>query len=146
MPAQAEMLFDELDNAIGGVPAHLLMPVWPRTEALLKRVVKPETGYGLLDVLTNLQIGKWQLWIINDFQAAVITEIQNRPLHKVLWCQFIAGDDFDQWLSDWERVQAEFARSNDCVAVEFAGRRGWQKMQASYADYKPIRTIYRKEL
>ncbi len=146
MNARLEDLFDDLDNAIGGVPAAMLLVVWPRVEPLLRRVVKPITGYGLDDVLTRLQLEDWQLWIINDFQAIAITEIQTRPLGNVLWCQFIAGDSVNDWLPDWERVQAEFARSHNCEAVEFSGRRGWHKLQASYHDYKPIRTIYRKEL
>lgn len=146
MAAVAEKIFDEIDTPIGGVPIPQIMAVWPKVEPLLRRVVIPTTGYDLGSVLTQLQMGYMQLWVIGDFQAVAVTQIQIRPLHKVLWSQFIAGDHADEWLDDWEVVQAEYARANDCVAVEFSGRPGWRKFQQKYREYKPVLTTYRKEL
>lgn len=146
MVAAAEKIFDEIDTPIGGVPADKIMSVWSKAEPLLRRVVKPNTGYSLDDVLLKLQLAHWQLWVIGDFQAVAVTEIMCRPQHSVLWSQFIAGDNVDEWLDDWERVQAEFARSQGCAAIEFSGRPGWKKFQDKYRKYKPVLTTYRKEL
>ena len=131
---------------IGGVPADKILLVWPKVEPLLKRVVKPNTGYALPHVLTELQLGRMQLWVIGDFQAVVVTMIQDRPLHKVLWTQFIAGENMDEWLSDWVAVQEDYARSMGCVAVEFCGRKGWGKVQKHHPQFKHVWTIYRCEL
>jgi len=146
MSATAENIFDEIDTPIGGVPANEIMNVWSKVEPLLRRVVRPHTGYSLDHVLMMLQLERMQLWVMGDFQAVAITEIQTRPLHKVLWCQFVAGDNVDDWLDDWEKVQTEYAKANDCAAVEWSGRRGWAKFQQKYRDYKAIMTTYRKEL
>lgn len=146
MVAAAEKIFDEIDTPIGGVPPEQVMNVWHKVEPLLKRVVKPHTGYDLHTLLTLLQLSRMQLWVIGDFQAVAITEIQDRPIHRVLWCQFVVGDKVDDWLDDWERVQAEFAKANGCVAVEFSGRKGWHKFQNKYKNYKPVLVTYRKEL
>lgn len=147
MNAAAEhLVFDEIETPIGGVPADLVLRVWGRVEAILRRVVKPDTGYRLEDVLTRLQLAQWQLWVIGDFEAVAVTELQVRPLHNVLWVQFIAGDNVDDWLGDWERVLEAFARANECKAVEFNGRRGWHKFQHKFRNYKPVMTTYRREI
>ena len=147
MAANPQTIFDEIDTPIGGVPSTEVMSVWDKVEPLLRRVVKPHTGHSLDSVLLMLQMARWQLWVMGDFQAVAITEIQNRPLHKVLWCQFIAGDNVDDWLDDWEKVQTEYAKANDCAAVEWSGRRGWIKFKQKYGKiYKAVLTTYRKEL
>ena len=131
---------------IGGVQPGELMQVWDRVEPILARVVKPQTGFTLDSVLTRLQYGDWQLWVIGNFQAVAVTEIDVRPLHKVLWCRYIAGDNIDEWLADWEALLVEFARHHDCKAVEFSGRKGWNKFKGQYDEYKQVLTTWRKEL
>lgn len=136
-----------LTTPIGGVPAEHVLEVWPRVEPILKRVVKPQTGYDLNHVLTELQLRRWQLWVVGNFDAAVITSIQVRPLHKVLWIQYIAGKGMDAWLDDWITVQEAYAKANGCEAVEFAGRVGWKRIARAKANgYRPVLTTFRKEL
>lgn len=146
MSAAAEKIFDEIETPIGGVPSHAVMHVWDRVEPLLKRVVRPMTGFGILDVLNQLQLGNWQLWIIGDFQGAVVTNIDVRPLERILWVRFMAGDHMNDWLDDWIRVQEEYARLNGCAAVEFSGRKGWNRISESHREYKPVLTTFRREL
>lgn len=137
----------QLATPIGGVPAEHVLEVWPRVEPILKRVVKPQTGYNLDHVLTELQLRRWQLWVVGNFLAAVVTSIQVRPLHKVLWVHFIAGRDMDKWLDDWIAVQEAYAKANGCAAIEFAGRFGWEKIaRAKKNGYRAILTTLRKEL
>lgn len=147
MSATAEhLVFEEIETPIGGVPADLVLRVWDRVAPVLQRVVKPQTGYRLDDVLTRLQMAHWQLWVIGDFQAVGVTEVQLRPLHAVLWVQFIAGDNVEEWLEDWDKVLEAFARANNCKAVEFNGRRGWHRFQNKFRSYKPVMTTYRREV
>lgn len=146
MVAAVHEIFEQIDTPIGGVPADKVMAVWPRAAKLLKRVVKPHTGFDLDGLLTQIQLANYQLWVIGDFEAVAVTTIHDRPLHRVLWCQFIVGDNVEDWLDDWEKVQAEFAKAQDCVAVEFSGRPGWRKFQDKYRNYKPVLTTYRREL
>ncbi len=146
MVARAEDLFEQLDTPIGGVPSDAVVQVWPKVEPLLQRVVKPYTGYSLDSVLTGLQLGAMQLWVIGDFQGVVVTQLIQRPLHSVLWVQFLAGDYMNEWLDDWITVQEEFARAHECVAIEFSGRKGWNKIHEKHREYKPMLTTFRREL
>lgn len=142
----AEKIFDEISIPIGGVPAEYVHAVWPKAKKVLKRVVKPKTGYDLPSVYRELICSTMQLWVIGDFQAVVVTQIKVLPLHNVLWIMFIAGTDMDEWRDDWQKVQEAYARYNNCEAVEFAGRRGWERIAKGYKDYKPVFTIFRREL
>lgn len=146
MSAAAEQLQGYDGVPIAPVPPTYLPRVWPRAEPLLAKVVKPETGYSLDTLLTELQMMKHQLWVIGDFEAVAVTTIQERPLHRVLWVQFIAGSGMDHWLGDWITVQEEFAKAEDCIAVEFSGRRGWNKVYKRHDGYKPVLTTFRKEI
>jgi len=137
---------EKREVAIGGVPADKILAVWPKVEPLLERVVKPRTGYALHHVLTELQLGNMQLWVVNNFQAVIVTAIQQRPLHKVLWTQFLAGDNMDEWLPEWIAMQEDYARAMECEAVEFCGRKGWGKVNTHHPQFKHIWTIYRCEL
>lgn len=146
MAANAEEIFEQLTTPIGGVPIEQIMSVWSKVEPLLQRVVKPQTGFDLMSVLTALQLGQMQLWVVGDFQGVVVTHVVHRPLQNVLWVQFLAGDHMDDWLDDWITVQEEAARHYNCEAIEFQGRKGWNKIHEKHRDYKPVLTTFRREL
>lgn len=131
---------------IGGVPSDQVMRVWDRLEGLLRRVVKAETGETPESVLTDIQLQRKQLWVINDFQGVVVTAILERPAHRVLFVPYLVGDHMDDWLAEWVAVQEDYARAHDCKAIEFNGRRGWNKIGEKFPEYKPRQTIFRREL
>lgn len=135
------------ETPIGGVPSDKIMMVWDKVEPILRRVVKEDTGYSLQHVLTELQMAKMQLWVIGDFEAAAVTTVEDRPTQRVLFMLFIAGKNVEKWLSDWISVIEDYAQYHGCAAVEFSGRKGWNKIAElkRYDGYKPIRTIVRRE-
>lgn len=137
---------EQIGIQIGGVPAADIMKVWPGIERLLKRVVKPDTGYTIESVLTALQLAKMQLWVIGDFQGIVVTQIEDRPAQRVLFTLFIAGDNMAEWIDNCGEVLADYARGNDCAAIEFSGRKGWNKIGESKPEWKAVRTVFRREL
>lgn len=122
------------------------MKVWAGVEPVLARVIKPDTGYTMQSVLNALQLGKMQLWVIGDFQGVVITQIEDRPAQRVLYTLFLAGNNMSEWIDEWCEVQDEYARHNGCAAVEFNGRKGWNKIGESKPEWKAIRTVFRREL
>lgn len=146
MAAVAEDVFERIETPISGVPSWGVMKVWDRVEPLLDKVVKPESGWDMHHVLNALQTASMQLWVIDDFKAVVVTYVQPRPLHNVLWIQFLAGTHMSDWLDDWIAVQEEFAKFNHCAAIEFAGRDGWKKITEQHPEYKPILTTIRRNL
>lgn len=134
-------------NYIGGVPQAHLMRVWPRVEPILKRVVKYNTGYATEHVLTELQLGTMQLWVVNDFQAVAVTSVLDKPLYKVLFIPFLAGDNMSEWIADLVDFWDELAEQYDCKSIEFEGRKGWGKIAAGdFPQYKPLRTTFRREI
>lgn len=137
---------EQLDTQIGGVPPEHVMAVWDRIEPLLQRVVKPDTGHTLDSVRYALLTGAMQLWVIEDFLGLVLTSIEDRPAEKILFVPFMVGDNMKLWLDDWIEVQEAFGREHGCVALEFSGRKGWNKISESKTNYKPLRTIFRREL
>ena len=146
MAANAQDIFDDLETPIGGVPSAHIMQVWDRVEPLLSRCVRDNSGYSIMDLLTELQFGRMQLWIIGDFQGAIVTQIKTPPTGAVLWVQYMAGDHMNEWLDDWIAAQEAFARDQGCVAIEFAGRKGWNRIERQHPEYKATWTIFRREL
>ena len=144
--AAEKEVFDRINTHIGGVPALGVVKVWDRVEPLLKRVVKPETGYDLYSVLTQLQLGTMQLWVIGDFQGVVVTTVLKRPLHKVFWVQFMAGSDMKNWLDDVGEVLEAYATHIGCKMIEFSGRPGWNKVRHRHPEYKQVLTVFRRAL
>ena len=134
------------ENVCGGVPADKIMQVWFKAEPLLKRVVTWETGHSLQSVLAKLQLGTMQLWIVNDFQAVIVTSINELPLYKVLWIQFTVGNDMNEWMDDCAVVIEAYAKHNQCVAIELSGRRGWEKIRKKFPGYKHVLSTFRKVL
>ena len=135
------------DYPIGGVPPDQVMAVWHRVEPVLKRAVTPETGVTLDHILTALQRALMQLWVVGDFRGVAVTSIEQRPTQKVLFTQYLAGENFSEWIEDWVELSENYARYHDCVAVEFAGRKGWTRyLRTSHPEYKQVRTIMRREL
>lgn len=130
---------------IGGVPSTDVMKVWPAVEGHLKRVVTRESGHTLQSVLTALQMAHMQMWIIGDFQGVVVTEMQNRPAERVLFTQFLVGHNMKEWIDDLHDLLEAYARHNGCGALEFNGRKGWNKLGESRPEWKAIRTVFRQE-
>ena len=113
----------------------------------LADLIQPATGHTLQSVLRALQTANMQLWVIGDFLAVVITSIEQRPSgERIMAVNYIAGSGMDRWLGDWLAVQEAYGKAHDCVAIELAGRRGWQKALAMWPEYKTAYTVYRREL
>lgn len=123
-----------------------MVRIWPRVESILRRVVIPESGWTLDHLLTALQLGKMQMFVVGDFDAVVVLSVNSLPLHKVLWIEFIAGSNMSEWLDDWKAVQDDVARHYGCKYIEFRGRKGWNRLNKHHPDFEAIQTIFRKEI
>ena len=123
-----------------------VLRVWPHVEGLLSRVVKPESGHTLDSLLTALQLERFNLWVIGEYQGVAVTKVENRPAQRVLWIQFIAGDHMKGWLDDFVEFMENYAHDSKCAAIEFSGRKGWNKIGERHPAYKPVWTTFRREL
>ncbi len=138
---------DNLVAFIRGVPVNAMASVLPSLIPMLEKVVTPKSGHCVESVLAALLRADKQLWIIGDFKAFTITTIQHRPVERVLWVDWMSGDDMPSWMSEWARFQEILAKDLGCTAVEFAGRIGYKRFEKLYSDRcTPINTLYRCEV
>lgn len=112
---------------------------------MLERATR-RTGFSTDSIAADLWARNSLLWVINDFEAVVVTKLVIRDKERVLWIDWIAGKNMTDWIEDWEAVQNQHAIDVGCTAVEFQGRKGWEKHNKVHTAYKPILTIYRREL
>ena len=127
---------------------HDVVTLWDKIEPILAKAVVPETGWNTDAVLYAVQMGNVQLWLVGDFLGVVITEVQSRPIERVLWVQFMAGDGFlDEWVDAWIETQDEYARQMGCTAVEFQSpRKAWKRIQKRFPEHTSEYAIYRKRV
>jgi hypothetical protein len=133
--------------AVTAIPAEAVVAIWEKVAPILDCVVRPELGYSLDHVLTELQLRRWQLWVLGDFDGVVITTVIGRPLGRVLQILYTAGAGMFNCAEDWLAVEHEYAAHNNCTAVEFQStRKGWEKICAKFPKYDNGHVIYHKEL
>ncbi len=145
MAEAQEEIFDQLTTNISGVPSHSLLSVWERVTEVLERVVTAETGYTLDDILLELHDEQAQLWVVEDFEAVIVTKLLVRPRQKALWVWYVAGDNVGQWIGDLITLLEAFAKHHGCDYLEFSGRKGWAKY-CKPNGYRVVLTTFRKDL
>lgn len=133
-------------HSILGVQPANIGNVWPMVEPLLRKAMRFGHGETLESIQDKLVSGHVQLWVIDHFLAIVGTSVVTRPDERLLFVDFLSGLQASNWIDDLTVVLEAFAISHQCSAIEFRGRRGWKLFERRYRDYKPLFTIYRKEL
>lgn len=111
------------------VPAGSILANWGSISGLIERVTqRVESGYSPFDVMQKLLNADYQLWKVNDWEAAAVTQISILPQFKSLHINFLAGDNAHDWLPALVDTLDEFGRQYDCQRIDFSGRRGWLKV------------------
>lgn len=141
----AHDIFSEIEVFIGRVPEEKLLTVWPRVLPLVEKMIAKHPGRCPEALLGELLCGAGELWVIGDFQAISITRINHKPREKALFIEWLGGDGIDEWVEDWLKVAEAYAKAMQCDCVEFFGRMGYRRYEKRF-NYKPVNTIYRKEL
>lgn len=131
---------------VGGVVREKVPLVWNRAAPILETVITPDTGYNLDIIYRALLSGSLQLWVVDDFEGVVVTEIRIRPLDKILHATWLAGKNMRRWLRTVEETLEKFARHHECAQLVVEGRKGFRSYEKEFADYKPASTVYVKRL
>lgn len=86
----------------------------------------------LEDIYSNLWTGEYTLWCARSDvdEVYAITSFIHYPTATDLRVIFTAGSS-PSWPPLIEQLE-EFARANDCDAVEVMGRKGWAKVLPTY--------------
>jgi len=104
------------------------------------------TAVDYLQKLLNYQA---QAWVIKDnsvFTGAVLTEILNYTRHKTLHIIVFSGEGFENQHRMFLTLE-NFARDNNCSALEAWGRSGWSKVLPKYIpEMREVYRVFRKDL
>ena len=135
-------------NYIAGVPPEKLgETILARLVPVLETVLHDRHDNTLESIILDLYRGETQLWVVNDFQAVIITRIIARPKYPVLSIDWLAGEGFKDWIDDWLAIQTAFAKARDCAIVEFVTARRCEKAVARFCEsFRPQYVIYRQDV
>lgn len=139
---------EQIRPRIVGVHAQDVPELWPEVEPIIARAVALDTGYELNHVATQLIAGRWQLFVIGDpIEAVIVTSLHIYPCEKVLWIQYVAGENLADWLDEWLEAQDAYARFNGCTAIETrTEREGFGKIVKRCPGWEPGPQLYRKRI
>ena len=114
------------------VPPKDLHIIWNEIEPLIKKAL--DDCYTTDDILKGLVFEKFQLFISweKKVESAVITEVVQYPQKKICRYFLAGGSNMDNWLEPIQQTIEQFAKYNNCDAVEVAGRKGWSKKLKGY--------------
>ena len=128
------------------VPPDQVAAVWEYVLPHIRAaVVHSEGELEPEDVFPLLCMGEMQLWVVvneTKIQATVITQIIDYPRKNVLRVLCLGGRGLKNWYHLFYQIE-DFARSNDCSAIEAWARKGFEKM---LPDWKSSYQILTKEL
>lgn len=84
-----------------------------------------------------------QLWIVDDYRAACVTQIVVYPQHKACLVVALGGEGMDEWFDELMEAVETWARGMGCRYVEEYGRKGWARIGAKRG-YEPVYQVLRK--
>ena len=105
--------------------------IWSSVERFIKAAYTKHVGDETdTDVLENLKLGKYQLWIAHDgrgIRGATVTRLATVPNgRRICFCMACGGEGFEEWAQQGISEIEKFAKANNCDAVRISGRRGWR--------------------
>ena len=114
------------------VPPEDLHIIWNQVEPKIIKAL--DDCYTAKDILDGLIQKRFQLFISweDKVESAVITEIAQYPRKRILRYFLAGGKNLDNWLEPIQKEIEQFAKNNQCDAIEVAGRKGWSKKLKGY--------------
>lgn len=128
------------------IPSYYVSLVWPKAANHIKIAIeRTDSGFSESDILTRLMVSDMQLWIVNDYQAAAVTQITVLPQFKTCTVVALGGDGLPEWFDELMQTIEDWARQMDCRYVTAYGRRGWEKVGKA-REYRHEYSVMRKVL
>jgi len=110
---------------------------WPRCRDILEKAFRGKVHADCVDDYYDLlKIGHLQLWIAqaDDIVGAAVTVIEQGSKAKICTILSCAGDNLEKWIALLDSNISEFARENDCDAIEYIGRKGFTRFVPEYVE------------
>src|SRR3990167_913846 len=123
--------------------------VWHQISPIVTKALPYADGkYTLEDIYINIINKQMQLWVVSGSDegpySICITKMVNYPQKKVLNIMFCAGKHLPVWVHYIESLK-EFARNNQCDAIEEYGRQGWSRYLEKWG-FETLYTVCRYNL
>lgn len=131
------------------VPTDMADKFLDKALPLLEKAIPYSKGRSTIDsVKEEILSGAHNLWVCFDgdeMVTAITTGITQYGEKKFMTIHFCGGDRVLEWFSDFLDLLEKVAVYNDCVAIEFLGRRGWESFVAKKG-LKPALSLFHKDL
>lgn len=107
--------------------------VWSYVALLLKRAVLHTDLNRFEEIERDVLGGRGLLWLAwsGEIEAAVTTSLIETDTSKVCVLTACGGRDMRRWLALLETIES-YARAEGCSRMRIFGRKGWQRVLASY--------------
>lgn len=82
------------------------------------------------DIYERIQDKRIQLWALHNDQikAVMTTEIINYPQMRCVCIYTVTGENMHEWLDTLIQTINDWGAGLGCHAIEFCGRKGWEKV------------------
>ena len=134
---------------IMGIHADKVDIVWPGVRPLIERALEYADGETHSDdVLCFIRERKMQLWAVFDGPAIIgasVTEIIKYTRKTSVRVAYLAGDNFTEWMAEFDDILAAWGREQKADSIEVVGRKGWGRKLVGLK-YKERHVILRKEI
>jgi len=111
--------------------AGLDLKYWDFIKDDIELALKHDGGRVNIDDMYKFIVNKdVQLWAIHDgdIHAVMTTQIINYPQLKVVNIFTVTGKQAETWLDLLIETVTAWAKQQGCTAMEFTGRKGWEKL------------------
>lgn len=118
-----------MTSHLEGVQSSEVGAIWHDVEPVLYPVIERMGTHNMSDVLENIILRDWQLWLSwhdGKIEAACLTTIHLLPRMKTCRILAVAGKDLDNWLQ-FEDILVEWAKSKKCDILAGELRPGWKR-------------------
>jgi hypothetical protein len=144
MFASAEPLPGPLPELCCVDPAHVPI-VWPHVSGAIHRAMMRGGMGRFVDVQEDLRVANANLWLAiegNAVLAVAVTKVTAGESERVCTIVACAGRRWPRFGALIEGLE-NYARAEDCGAVEICGRPGWLRR---LKDYRLVKAVIRKSL
>jgi hypothetical protein len=138
----------ELPVILSGVPYTMIETVWSKIEHFLEDSIQhSDNKYTASSLKQALVARDMQLWIalqgVNILSYA-ITYIVDYPTQRRLCIILMGGEHLDKWKHLIEDM-SQWAKQQQCVAIEAFARPGWERVWAKWG-IKKVHTVFKLDL
>jgi len=144
MHRQIEPSYTPSPGRLYGVAPDAVEGLWEQVAPILVKSLKyADSKYSLESIRHALIRRDMQLWMYvrDGIKACGVTQVVKYPEKKVCVFMFAVGEVLSEWIQ-FDSLIEEWARDNQCDAIEIYGRPGWEKVLG----WERIHVVIRKNL